>query len=70
VNFHKFADLFPMMQADELDQLVADIKQNGLLEPIVTYEDKILDGRNRCLVRLWMCGIMYPQADELTLAAF
>jgi len=52
VNFHKFADLFPMMQADELDQLVADIKQNGLLEPIVTYEDKILDGRNRWLA----CG--------------
>jgi N6-adenosine-specific RNA methylase IME4 len=52
MKFHEFADLFPMMKQDEYEQLVADIKENGLLEPIVTYEGKILDGRNRWLA----CG--------------
>ncbi len=52
MDFHEYANLFPMMQPDELEDLVADIKQNGLIEPIVLYEDKILDGRNRFLA----CG--------------
>jgi hypothetical protein len=52
VEFHEIANLFPMMQPDELADLVADIKVNGLIEPIVTYEDQILDGRNRWLA----CG--------------
>jgi N6-adenosine-specific RNA methylase IME4/ParB-like chromosome segregation protein Spo0J len=44
---HKFADIFPMIEVEELDQLKADIKEHGLLQPIILYEDKILDGRNR-----------------------
>lgn len=52
MEFHKIADLFPMMQPDEFQNLVADVKANGLIEPIVLYEDKILDGRNRFLA----CG--------------
>lgn len=52
MEFHEYANLFPMMQPDELEDLVADVKRNGLIEPIVLYEDKILDGRNRFLA----CG--------------
>lgn len=44
---HPIAELFPMMDADQLKELAADIKENGLQEPIITLEDKILDGRNR-----------------------
>jgi N6-adenosine-specific RNA methylase IME4 len=44
---HKFADIFPMIEGNELEVLKNDIKEHGLLNPIVLYENKILDGRNR-----------------------
>lgn len=47
MNFHPLSELFPLMQGREFDELVADIKANGLREPIWTYEGQILDGRNR-----------------------
>jgi hypothetical protein len=46
--FHPLADIFPLIEGDELDQLVSSIRQSrGPREPIILYEDKILDGRNR-----------------------
>lgn len=47
MNFHPLSELFPLMQGREFDELVADVKTNGLREPIWTYDGKILDGRNR-----------------------
>jgi len=44
---HNYADIFPMMTSKEFNELKRDIKENGLLEPILLYEGKILDGRNR-----------------------
>lgn len=44
---HKFADIFPLMNSKEFKELKKDIETNGLLEPIVLFEGKILDGRNR-----------------------
>ncbi len=44
---HKLANVFPLMNKDSFDELVEDIKKNGLLEPIWLYEGKIIDGRNR-----------------------
>jgi hypothetical protein len=49
MNFHDVANLFPMMETDEFENLVTDVKRHGLIEPIWTYEGLILDGRNRYL---------------------
>jgi hypothetical protein len=47
LKFHPIADLFPLMEGAEFDDLVADIKKNKLRESIVLFEHKVLDGRNR-----------------------
>ena len=46
---HAFADAFPLIEGDEFDELVGDIKRNGLREPILLNHDKtvLVDGRNR-----------------------
>lgn len=44
---HPASALFPMMTDEEMGDLVEDIKQHGLLEPLVLCEGKVLDGRNR-----------------------
>lgn len=45
---HPAAELFPLMGADDLDALAADIKANGLRQPIVLDgEGRIVDGRCR-----------------------
>lgn len=47
ISFHKYANLFPMLEGAQKDELTADIAANGILEPIVMIGDEILDGRNR-----------------------
>ena len=46
---HRLANHFPMMGAKELDALTNDIRRNGLRQPIVKYQGKVLDGRHRVL---------------------
>lgn len=53
LQFHELANIFPMMNDERFMDLVDDIKQNGLHDPIDLYEGKVLDGRNRykaCLI--------------------
>ncbi|MDA2925931.1 MT-A70 family methyltransferase [Acidobacteria bacterium AH-259-G07] len=48
IGFHPVCNIFPMMQAEESEDLLADIKENGLLEPIWLHPDgRIIDGKNR-----------------------
>ena len=46
-DFHPAASIFPLLDGAALTALVEDISNHGLLEPIVLYEGKVLDGRNR-----------------------
>jgi hypothetical protein len=47
-QFHPVADLFPLLTGEAFQQLAADIKKNGLREPILLdREGRIIDGRNR-----------------------
>ena len=47
LTFHPAAELFPLMEGEEFHELAADVKANGLIEPIVLLDGQILDGRNR-----------------------
>ena len=47
IEDHKIANTFPLMRKPALDELVADIEENGLRDKITIFEGKILDGRNR-----------------------
>jgi 16S rRNA G966 N2-methylase RsmD len=47
-EIHPAANLFPMMESDEFQNLVEDIRTNGLIEPLwLTPDGSLLDGRNR-----------------------
>ena len=44
---HPICLLMPSADEDELQSLADDIRAHGLLDPIVLFEERILDGRNR-----------------------
>jgi hypothetical protein len=44
---HPLADIFPGISGDEFRELVKDIKERGLLNPIVLAGGMIIDGRQR-----------------------
>lgn len=46
-EYHTYANIFPLIEGGQFDELKEDIKTHGLLQPVILYEGKILDGRNR-----------------------
>lgn len=38
IEFHPLTGLFPLLEGDQFDDLVADIREHGLHEPIVLYD--------------------------------
>ena len=60
LEFHPIANVFPLIEGDEFQALVEDIREHGVLEPIWLYEGKILDGRNR--YRAYQAA--FPDTDE------
>lgn len=47
IEFHPIADIFPLLEGEEFKDFSEDIRKNGLLNPIWTYQGQIIDGRNR-----------------------
>jgi len=47
MEYHDAANAFPLMDDNRYEDLLEDIRQHGLIEPITLCEGKILDGRNR-----------------------
>lgn len=62
VRFHPLADLFPLMTDAGMAALAADIKANGLREPIEMWGGAIIDGRNRSLA-CEMAGVEPVRVD-------
>ncbi len=46
-KLHPACSIFPALGEEELQELADDIAENGLRNPIILYQGKILDGRNR-----------------------
>jgi ParB-like chromosome segregation protein Spo0J len=44
---HPLARTFPPMEVEDFNKLKRDIRENGLREPLVLHECKILDGVHR-----------------------
>lgn len=49
MKYHPLAELFPLLEESELADLAFDIGTHGQREPILVFENQIVDGRNRFL---------------------
>ena len=47
MDFHEVANIFPLMNGRDYQELKADIADNGQREPIVVHDGQIIDGRHR-----------------------
>lgn len=64
LRFHPLADLFPLIEGVEFDDLVKSIKDNGQHDPIVLLDEMILDGRNR--YRACLTSGVEPRIEQFT----
>ena len=73
MKFHPVAEIFPLMSDEDVARLSADIKENGLREPIHVFDDAIIDGRNRfraCKMAGVRPEFLDYQGDEDSLVEF
>lgn len=64
MEIHDLCKLFPEMSVVEFDELCTDIAKNGIVDPLVTYEGKIIDGRNRHRAAMFLgCDIPTEEWD-------
>lgn len=56
MKLHPLCSIFPLADKNDFERLVEDIAQNGLRDPIVLYQGKVLDGQNR-LKACELCGV-------------
>lgn len=54
IEFHPLANLFPLIEGDDFNALVEDVRENGVRERIVLMDGAILDGRNRYRALAWL----------------
>jgi hypothetical protein len=47
LELHPLAKIFPPLAHEELVALADDLKRNGQRQPVIIFEGRILDGRNR-----------------------
>jgi hypothetical protein len=47
VQHHPFTEYWPLLSGENFERFKADVAANGLRMPILTYQDQVLDGRNR-----------------------
>ena len=59
---HPLAECWPLLTALETEELSASIEANGVRQPIILYEGKVLDGRNRYDVAMAL-GIECPAIE-------
>ena len=62
MRWHPYADIFPWIDGPAFKELVEDVRQNGVLEPIVFLDGAILDGRNRYMAAR-EAGVEYPRVE-------
>ena len=46
-EYHPLANIFPLIEGQAYQDLMADVLKHGVREPVWLYEGQILDGRNR-----------------------
>jgi len=66
-EFHPLANIFPLIDGQAYQDLMADILKHGVREPVWIYDGQILDGRNRYRAAKAMgveCGFRQYDGDE------
>jgi hypothetical protein len=68
LEHHPLAEMFPLIEGDDFIALVDDIRAHGIRVPIMLYEGKVLDGRNRLRAGI-EAGHRFTEKDFTQLAA-